>query len=40
MVTDYRLNKGLGFDEIFDGRPDHFGVHDISIAEATPEFHC
>ena len=40
MLTDFRLNKELCFDEIFDGRLDRYGVHDTSVAEPNPWFRC
>jgi hypothetical protein len=40
MFTDFRLTKVLSFDDIFDGRLERFGVHDISVEGATSEFHC
>jgi hypothetical protein len=40
MFTDYRLNKKLSIEKIFDGRLERFGVHETFVAEAKPEWRC
>ena len=40
MFTDYRLNKKLSIEKIFDGRLERFGVHETFVAEATPDSRC
>jgi len=40
MFTDYRLNKELWIEELFDGRLECFGVHETFVAEATPDSRC
>jgi hypothetical protein len=40
MFTDYRLNKTLWIEEIFDGRLERFGIHETFVAEATPDWRC
>jgi hypothetical protein len=40
MFTDYRLNKKLSIEKIFDGRLERFGVYETFVAEATPEWRC
>ena len=40
MFTDYRLNKKLSIEKIFDGRLERFDVHETFVAEAKPEWRC
>ena len=40
MFTDYRLNKKLSIEKIFDGRLERLGVHETFVAEAKPEWRC
>ena len=40
MFTDYRINKILSIEEIFDGRLERFGIHETFVAETTPEWRC
>jgi hypothetical protein len=40
MFTDYRLNKTLWIEEIFDGRLEHYGVHETFVEDAKPDFRC
>jgi hypothetical protein len=40
MFTDYRVNRKLSIEKMFDGRLERFGVHETFVAEATPEWRC
>jgi len=40
MFTDYRLNKKLSIEKVFDGRLERFGIHETCVAEAKPDWRC